>query len=56
MLLEQYQRDNNIQTLFLQAMHDTFDFEDTLKSIKPQLEQVSTQLHYLTNPVSVAGR
>ena len=40
-LLEQYQRDNNVQTL-LQAMHDAFDFahhEDTLKSIKPQSEQ-----------------
>ena len=40
-LLEQYQRDDNVQTL-LQAMHDAFDFahhEDTLKSIKPQSEQ-----------------
>jgi hypothetical protein len=56
MLLKQYQHDNNVQTLFLQAMHDTFDFEDTLKSIKPQSEQVLTQLQYLTNPVSVASR
>ena len=41
MLLEQYQRDDNVQTL-LRAMHDAFDFvhhEDTLKSIKPQSEQ-----------------
>src|SRR6266446_764572 len=41
MFLEQYQRDNNVQTL-LEAMHDAFDFahhEDTLKSIKPQSEQ-----------------
>jgi hypothetical protein len=39
--LEQYQRDDNVQTL-LQAIHDAFDFahhEDTLKSIKPQSEQ-----------------
>jgi hypothetical protein len=39
--LEQYQGDNNVQTL-LQAMHDAFDFahhEDTLKSIKPESEQ-----------------
>src|SRR6266436_2089933 len=41
MLLEQYQRDDNVQTL-LEAMHDAFDFahhEDTLKSIKPRSEQ-----------------
>ena len=40
-LLEQYQRDDNVQTLF-RAMHDAFDFahhEDTLKSIKPQSKQ-----------------
>jgi hypothetical protein len=40
-LLEQYQLDDNVQTL-LRAMHDAFDFahhEDTLKSIKPQSEQ-----------------
>jgi len=41
MLLEQYQRDDNVQTLF-EAMNDAFDFarhEDTLKTIKPQSEQ-----------------
>src|SRR6266478_2979969 len=41
MFLEQYQRDDNGQTL-LEAMHDAFDFahhEDTLKSIKPRSEQ-----------------
>jgi hypothetical protein len=40
-LLEQYERDGNVQTL-LEAMHDAFDFahhEDTLESIKPQSEQ-----------------
>ena len=40
-LLEQYERDDNVQTL-LRAVHDAFDFahhEDTLKSIKPQSEQ-----------------
>ncbi|KAN0126434.1 hypothetical protein V8E52_000074 [Russula decolorans] len=40
-VLEQYQRDNNVQTL-LQAIHDAFDFahhEDTLNCIKPQSEQ-----------------
>ena len=43
-LLEQYQRDENVQTL-LRAMHDAFDFthhDDTLKSIKPQSEQART--------------
>src|SRR6266403_3974307 len=41
MLVEQYQHDDNVQTL-LEAMHDAFDFahhEDTLKSIKPKSEQ-----------------
>ncbi|KAH9038972.1 hypothetical protein EDB85DRAFT_362508 [Lactarius pseudohatsudake] len=40
-LLEQYERDDNVQTL-LDAMHDAFDFtqhEDTLKSIKPDSRQ-----------------
>ena len=44
MLLEQYQRDENVQIL-LRAMHDAFDFahhEDTLKSIEPQSEQAQT--------------
>ena len=43
-LLEQYKRDENVQTL-LRAMHDAFDFahhEDTLKSIKPQSERAQT--------------
>jgi hypothetical protein len=41
MLMEQYERDDNVQTL-LRAMHDAFDFahhEGTLKFIKPQSEQ-----------------
>ena len=43
MILEQYQRDDNVQTL-LRAIHDAFDFtrhEDTLliKSIKPKSGQ-----------------
>ena len=40
-LLEQYQRDDNVLTL-VEAMHDAFDFvhhEDTLKSIKPDSKQ-----------------
>jgi hypothetical protein len=41
MLLEQYQRDRNVQTL-VEAMHDALDFahdKDTLKSIKLQSKQ-----------------
>jgi hypothetical protein len=41
MILEQYERDDNVNSLF-RAMHDAFDFsrhEDTLKSIKPESEQ-----------------
>ncbi len=40
-LLEQYERDDNVQTL-RGAMHGAFDFahhEDTLKSIKPKSRQ-----------------
>jgi hypothetical protein len=42
-LLEQYQHDNNVQTL-IRAIHDAFDFADNkdtllIKSIKPESEQ-----------------
>ena len=43
-LLEQYQRDDNVQTL-LRAIQEAFDFahhEDTLKSIKPGSQQAKT--------------